>query len=162
MIVDDRTEFVLDSAQLGDEERVVACRAMLAIVSGDIEALECDIPWSQAESWPADVRRAAESLSALRRPSRLDGDPDLYRRTGVVTKPDADIWEAFVCFAPYAFDASAWDNRGKVIVSLSDTGSDASASLTREQVAALAATMGADVLIPYARWREERQRRRRN
>lgn len=131
---------------------------MLSLVSGAMEALECDIPWSQADSWPAEVRRAAEVLSALRRPSRLDGDPELYRRTGVVTKPGADVWEAFVCFAPYAFDASVWDGRGRVIVSLSDAGSSASASLTSEQASELAEALGVEMLISNERWRKELRR----
>lgn len=162
MTVKERSEFVLDSARLGDQERLVACRTLLSTLSEDIEAFECDIPWSLAKSWPSDVRLAAESLSVLRRPSRLDGDPDQYRRTGVVTKSDADAWEAFVCFAPYAFDASAWDDRGRVVVSLSDTGSSASASLTSAQVSALAEVLGPDVLVPYEHWRKERLRRPRH
>jgi hypothetical protein len=154
VVVTKRTSYVVDTARLSGGERVDACRGVLSVVAEDITSFETDIPWSAASEWPADVRQAAEFLSCLKEPSR--GEDALYRRTGEVRVSDPGCWEAFVDFAPYAYDASAWGDGGTQIVALSDAADSIVATLTATQAAAVGDAVGQDVLVPLKECRRRR------
>jgi hypothetical protein len=128
---------------------------VLSVTAEDVATFETDFPWVAAAEWPDDVRRAAVFLSSLREPSR-DEDA-LYRRTGEVAKHDVPAWEAFVIFAPYAYDASAWTADSHQIVALSDAAGSIVAALTPQQERAVAADVGPDVLVPLKQRRIRRE-----
>lgn len=67
-------------------------------------------------SWPTAVERAAERLG--RHATGRRGRDELCKTTGVVSALDSEDWEALVCFAPYAIDATVW----RVPVSLAEEG----------------------------------------
>jgi hypothetical protein len=159
VVMVERIEYVLDTDGMGAGARVAACRGVLSATSADIASFQCDIPFCEADAWPPDVRRAAQVLSSLKKPSH--GEDELYRLSGVVPKTDHRCWDAFICFAPYAFDASACDDQGHPIVSLADCASSIAVWLTREQASVLAASLGPHVLVAYQQWRKSRPRRRR-
>jgi len=108
---------------------------------------------ASASNWPGDVRQAAELLSSLKEPTR-DEDA-LYRRTGMVRKTER-AWEAFVIFAPYAYDASAWSDDSQRIAALSDTAESIVAALTPGQASVVGRTTGQYALVPLKQWRKGR------
>ena len=137
-LVQRRTEYVVKPASDSESDRVAACRAVLGAVAGDLTRFETDIPWSMADEWPAEVRAAAEILSAADRRRRGTDD---YRQTGIQEAGDPGLWEAFVAFAPYAFDASAWSAEGRPIVSLADCATSIAVRLRDDQVEQVAAAI---------------------
>lgn len=151
VLVDERTRCVVGTAALPEHQRIDACRLVLRVATADISSFETDIPWTAAADWPDIVRQAAEFLSSLREPSR--GEDVLYRRTGEVPTDDEQAWEAFLTFAPYAYDASAWSAESEPIAALADAGESVVAALTPEQVSAVAHDIGWDALVPLKEWR---------
>ena len=119
VLVTERIKYVVDTAALEAHQRIDACRLVLSVTAADIATFETDIPWAAAGEWPDDVRQAAGTLSSLSEPSR--GEDALYRRTGEVHRDDDVVWKAFVTFAPYAYDASAWSTDSQQIIALSDS-----------------------------------------
>jgi hypothetical protein len=96
-VVPERTEYVVDTSDLGDSERIAACRLVLSVTAEDVASFETDIPLASASDWPGDVRQAAELLSSLKEPTR--DDDALYRRTGMVRKTER-TWEASSSLRP--------------------------------------------------------------
>lgn len=154
VVVAERAKYVVDTDALGARQRVDACRLVLTVAAEDIATFETDIPWASAADWPEDVRRAADFLTSLKERSR--GETMLYRRTGDVPNDHDRAWEAFVKFAPYAFDASAWTAASQQVAALSDAGESVVAALTSVQVKAVSLVMGEDLLVPLREWRMRR------
>lgn len=154
VVVAERAKYVVDTAALGARQRVDACRFVLTVAAEDIATFETDIPWGGAADWPEDVRRAADILTSLKKRSR--GETMLYRRTGDVPNDHDRAWEAFVKFAPYAFDASAWTATSQQVAALADAGESVVAALTSVQVQAVSLVIGEDVLVPLKEWRTRR------
>jgi hypothetical protein len=155
VLVTELTAYVIDTAHLSGGERIDACRRVLSVSAEDVTSFETDIPWSAVSEWPTDVRQAAEFLSSLKEPSR--GEDASYRRTGEVRAADPRCWKAFVAFAPYAYDASAWGDDGTQIVSLSDAAGAIVAALTPTQAAAVRSALGQDMLVPLKQWHRPRR-----
>ena len=153
-MVAERAKYVVDTDALGARQRVDACRLVLTVAAEDIATFETDIPWASAADWPEDVRRAADFPTSLKERSR--GETMLYRRTGDVPNDHDRAWEAFVKFAPYAFDASAWTAASQQVAALSDAGESVVAALTSVQVKAVSLVMGEDLLVPLREWRMRR------
>ena len=154
MAVAERIRYVLDADRLSEDEQVAACRAVLMVVEPDIASFETDIPLSGASDWPADVVQAATYLSSVKPPGR--GENESYRRTGEVQRSDEAAWEAFVVFAPYAYDATAWADDAGAILYLADAGTSVTAALTSEQAMLASAAVGGEVLVPLDEWRQRR------
>ncbi|TCO47925.1 hypothetical protein EV646_105485 [Kribbella antiqua] len=154
VVVPERTEYVVDTGDRGDSERIYACRLVLSVTAEDVASFETDIPLASAWNWPGDVREAAAFLSSLKDPSR--GEDALYRRTGRVPKTDR-AWEAFVIVAPYAYDASAWSDDTQQIAALSDTAESIVAALTPDQTSVVGRAIGQDALVPLKQWRKRRR-----
>lgn len=153
--VGERVEYLLRTGALSDEELDAVCGRMLALVADDVDALECDIPWADREQWPTAVVEAAEILMQVRPPRHSD---PAYWQTGVVRPVPRAVWEAFVTFLPYSYDASCWAaGRGAQIVSVSDGLSSFLVALRAEQVEDLDPQI-ARLLDPYVR-RRRRSRR---
>jgi hypothetical protein len=143
---------VVDADDLARDERVEVCRLVLKATSQDRATFETDIPWSEAPRWPSDVRAAAEILSGLREPAQNENE--LYRQTGVVAATDARTWEAFLTFAPYAYDASVWDEGADELVALNDSAEAIVASLTADQADTVGRVIGHGRLVPVKDWRK--------
>jgi hypothetical protein len=154
VLVAERTKYVVDTAALEADQRIDVCRLLLSVTAADVATFEIDIPWAAAAEWPDEVRQAAELLSSIKEPTR--GEDALYRRTGEVLKSDTPAWEAFLTFAPYAYDASTWSVHSQQIVALSDAAESMVAALTPEQVTAVADGTGWDALVALKKWRPQR------
>jgi hypothetical protein len=151
-VTDARTLYLLNTDGWSDQQRRDACRAVLAVVAGDADRYECDIPFSPV--WPADVVRAA---SALRDASRQRPRDPAYVQTGVLANDDPARWTAFVTFAPWALDASVWTQKHEHLVSLADEAESMALELTSDQHDEIAAILGRGRLLTKA---ENDQRRR--
>lgn len=99
----------------GDREVV---STLLREMSDRVERFETDLPLSHRTDWPPDIQQAA---TVLQETARKRPESDLYAATGVLENRRDALWQAFVLFAPYAYDASAWFIDGGR-VSLSDGG----------------------------------------
>lgn len=152
----ERTRYVVDTDRFGEAEQVSVCRTVLTVVEPDVGSFETDLPFSRASDWPLEVDQAATYLSSMRPPGR--GENSSYRRTGDVKRSVEAAWDAFVVFAPYAYDASAWSNDGQEIVNLADSGTTVIAALTPEQAALASDAIGLDTLVPLNEWRKRRRR----
>jgi hypothetical protein len=146
-----RTAFVIDTGALRDVDRRRAARVVLELVAPDVETFECDVPWSQQQGWPDEVREAAERLGALRSTRRSS---DVYWQTGVIRRTDDSTWRAFVTFAPFAYDASASDMNGRRLVDLADEGTSLVARLDDNQARTVAEAFGHQVVVPLKAWRK--------
>lgn len=148
-----RVEYILDTDGLGAADRVAAWDAAMSAVRQTVDAAEVDIPWSNRELWPQDVHDAAARLVALYVASEARG---AYMQTGV-REVDASTLADFVTFAPYAFDATLWDEADRVAV-LSDEGQSFVVALTEAQHHALVARVGGERVVPVVEWRRRRKR----
>ncbi|MEV6891015.1 hypothetical protein [Kribbella sp. NPDC051137] len=63
-------------------------------------------------------------------------------------------------FAPWAYDATAWDIAGHDIVSLADEGRSVVVRLNRQQYGMIAAELADSRLVPRDEWRGVLERRR--
>ncbi len=140
-----RDKYVVETDGLSTSERADVCRELLALAAPEVATFETDIPWSMAEEWPSEVREAAEHLSSLREPRR--GEDRLYRRTGVRNNDQVGAWDAFVAFAPYAFDASAWGQGAHRLVALADCAQSIVVRLSGDQIALVSTALEAR-LVP--------------
>jgi hypothetical protein len=131
----------VDTAGHTPEERGDICRTVLMALESVVATFEADIPWTQASGWPADVRAAAEVLASL---PGAKGDRTCAR-TGLTRRGDDRVWRAFATFAGYAYDASAWPDEPRTVVSLSDGGTSVALRLTEDELAAI------HVALPHAR-----------
>lgn len=104
-----RSEYVIDGGVLTSATRVGVLRQALDIVSGSVTHAETDIPWHKRGDWPADVVKAADLLCGLFVPdAETHGE---YVQTGVQPVDEATR-EAFIAFAPYAYDCTLWGPGG--------------------------------------------------
>ena len=123
-----RTEYVVDTTRSSLENRDETIRLLIGLLDEEAAKYECDLPFSRQADWPLEVREAASLLASLRAPKSQENAH--YRQTGVHERSDAEVWGAFVTFAPYAFDASVWDPAGHQVLSLADEGTSVVARLT--------------------------------
>lgn len=105
-------------------------RTVLTYCRPDQGSFETDFPWAAAESWHPEVAAAAE---------RLCGHGSHYVQSGlrdlaVCTEQE---WEDFVTIAPFAYDATLFDESFQRVVSLADESESIVVSLGRSQVAQL-------------------------
>ncbi len=153
--------FILDSDEWTHAHVVDACRLILRTVEVSAKRCETDIPGG-GEDWPPDVVSAAEVLRHIAaRTGRVEGRYD-YAQTGVIEVARDEVWSAFVTFAPWAYDATVWNQAGDDIVSLADEGQDAFVRLTPDHYGVIAAELGQASLIPYREWRHVRRQRRKH
>ncbi len=146
----------MDTEGLARETEIDICRFALRMLADEARAFQCDIPWSQAADWPAEVRAAAHRLSKNSIGPRR-GENDGYRQTGAVSAMESDDWSAFVTFAPYAFEASVWSERSRELASLADEGASLVFRLTTDELAALVDFVGQERVIPVRQWNQVRR-----
>lgn len=151
-------EYVVDTWGLPRGAEIDACRLALTSVAKRAHTFETDIPWSRTADWPADVQHAAHLLSSHSTGRRRESDA--YQMTGVLSAKDLSDWEAFVTFAPYAFDASVWGADLRLLASLSDEGTGLTIHLQTDEHDALVSLLGAVRVIPWFQWKRMRRRRR--
>jgi hypothetical protein len=77
----------------------------------------------------------------------------------VVSASDREDWEAFVCFAPYAFDAAVW-GAGSRLVHLADEDRSLVVHLNSVEREQLESFDDALRVAPVTRWRKRKPRRR--
>jgi hypothetical protein len=150
-------KFVVDTSGVSLGSEVDVCRFALRLVAEDAKTFEADIPLSRATDWPTSVRKAAERLSRHATGSRDEGE--YYKKTGVVSASDHEDWEAFVCFAPYAFDATVW-GADRRLVDLADEGTSLVVHLSSVEREQLESFDDALSVVPVTRWRKRKPRRR--
>ncbi|SFC99214.1 hypothetical protein SAMN04487968_1195 [Nocardioides terrae] len=160
-----RVAFAVDTWGLPREAEVRVCRIALHLFTGTAHEFETDIPLSHEADWPPAVRTAAHRLAAHSKHRR--GENDSYRQTGIISAKDDDDWDAFVTFAPYAYDASVWGADSTLpLVQLSDEGTSLAVRLRPHEHIDLANSLGQERVIPASQWKRIRRRllneRRRN
>jgi hypothetical protein len=69
-------------------------------------------------------------------------------------------WEAFLTFAPYAYDASVWDDGADELLALNDCAEATVASLTADQAEAVGCVIGHGRVVPVKDWRKRRRAQR--
>lgn len=112
---------------------------------------------SQEADWPPAVRAAARRL--LTHSKHGHGENESYRRTGIISATDEDHWDAFVTFAPYAYDASVWGADSILpLVQLSDEGTSLAVRLEPHEHSDLANSVGQERVIPAGEWKKIRRR----
>jgi hypothetical protein len=120
-----------------------------------VAQFECDLPVSQSD--PPEVQQAAAALLRVALKASLP-----MPATGILKAGDPAVWEAFVTFAPYALDGSAWTvgGDGRPAVSFSDVGTAVSVRLDADQHRRLLEAQPATAeLVPDAEWRKRRRQR---
>lgn len=145
-----RIEYVLDDAGWDDAYRRVAARGALTFVRDVVTTAETDIPWHQRHRWPAEVQSAAEFLRDrfVADSQRTDG----YLQTGVQAVTDLATCEAFLTFAPFAYDSTFWAD-GSEVASVNDEGYLVVA-LTDSERAELEDALGQGRVVTLAAWRD--------
>ena len=143
---------MLDDAGWDGTSRVAAVQAALNLVAGEVIQAETDIPWGNRGSWPDDVLHAAERLRDQYVPEtrRVAGEAEGYLQTGVATT-DPDSLQAFITFAPYAFDATFWAE-GRTSASLAYEGTSVVVSLTDQEHRKLVHRLGASHVPSLEEW----------
>jgi hypothetical protein len=145
-------DYVLDCAP---DDRDDALRSLLRCVEDAVAEFECDLPVSQSD--PPEIQQAAAALLGVARRASLQ-----MPATGILRAGDPVIWDAFVTFAPYAVDGSAWTvgGDGRPAVSFSDVGTSVSVRVDADQHRRLVDALPANaVLVPRAEWRKSRRGR---
>lgn len=104
-----RRRFAVDTTGLDRDFELAMTRAVLEHFADQVYRFECDIPWTQVDRWPIEVREAAKIL-ASRSEHKRSKDKG-YAQTGILT-PESGVWEAFVALAPFAYDATVWLESG--------------------------------------------------
>jgi hypothetical protein len=137
-----RTEYVIDTIGLDRAARAPACDAALGAATRGVTEAEADILWSNRGKWPPDVVAAATRLK-----DRYVAPPadDSYMQTRV-QRVDPGSLEDFLALAPYAFDATFWDDE-TVVASLPDEGRSCSVRLTDEEHDSVAGEVGQHRLV---------------
>lgn len=147
--------FVVDDGGWSRTDVIDACHRILRALEVDSRQFQCDIP-ADLGDWPPEVANAARLLRGL-----ADGGGRSHRdyaRTGVIEVKLDEVWSGFVTFAPWAFDATVWDD-SRDIVSLSDEGQAIVLRLRPDQQEAISAIVGPDRLVPDREWSRRRKNR---
>lgn len=150
--------YVVDDDGWSRDEVVSVCREVLTALRHRAAEFECDVPGDpdkprDAGDWPDEVRAAARVLRSLPTARTERGG---YGRTGVVKGASDQVWEAFVTFAPWAFDASVWADVG-TLVHLADEGTALVVELEPIEREVIAGIVGPDRLVPLRDWRRRRR-----
>jgi len=148
--MDGREEFVIDTTALSGDGRVQAIQFVLQLLDPEASTFELDVPLSNQDEWPRPVQDAAAVLCALRPPGR--GENDGYRRTGMQQRSEEPVWDAFMLFAPYAFDAAVWDSSGRRLIHLADEGRSSVARLTDHEASSISEECSVPV-VRLGEWR---------
>jgi hypothetical protein len=152
-----REQFVVDTSAVSSNRRVDVCRFAVGLVTEAADRFETDLPFANAGQWPEVVARAAERLSRFATGRR--NESDLYKRTGLVSANDQADWDAVVCFAPYAYDASIWGDAGD-LVQLADEGSSLVVRLRPEDRELLEEFEPFIKVVPIRDWEKPGRRQR--
>lgn len=147
----DRHEYVIVDDGWDAETRLVAARQALALIRAAITTAETDIPWRQRGRWPADAVSAAEWLRDRFVPPEKHSDD--YLQTGPQPTTDEQTLDAFLTFAPFAYDSTFWQDVDEV-ASLSDEGTSIVIALTEEERRQLADALGAGRVVSLPEWRD--------
>lgn len=150
-VVTDRHEYVLADDGWDAETRLAAARQALALIRDAITTAETDIPWHQRDRWPADVVSAAELLRDRFVPPEKQVDD--YAQTEQQRTIDEETLDAFLTFAPFAYDSTFWAD-AREVAGLSDEGTSLVIALTDEERRQLADALGADRVISLREWRD--------
>lgn len=142
---------MVDVDGLSRDRVVEVWRACLSAIADAAETFETDLPFSRAEDWTVPVRDAAERLARHAQGRRNESDH--YKRTGVVPSSDAEDWEAFVAFAPYAFDGTVW-SQGGPLAELADEGQSLVVHLSQRERDDLRALDPSLRIVPLHEWRK--------
>ena len=121
------------------------CHLALRLLADTADTFTTDIPLSKEGEWPRPVVAAARRISTKSR--GRPGEDAGYRETGEVSAKDSDAWDAFVAFAPYAYDASVWGIDGTLLADVSNERS-LSAHLEPHERSDLARTVGQERVVP--------------
>jgi hypothetical protein len=73
---------------------------------------------------------------------------------------ESRAWEAFPTFAPYAYEASMWDDGADELVALNSCAEAIVASLTADQAEAVGRVIGPGRVVPVNDWRKRRRAQR--
>jgi hypothetical protein len=152
-----REQFVVDTRATSSRRRIDVCRFALGLVAEAADRFETDLPFANADQWPEAVARAAERLSRFATGRR--DESDLYKRTGLVPATDQADWDAVVCFAPYAYDASVWGDAGE-LVQLADEGSSLVVRLRPADRELLEEFEPSIKVVPIGIWKKSGRRQR--
>lgn len=152
MNVQRREQFVVDTSAISSDRRVDVCRFAMGLVAEAADKFETDLPLGNADRWPAAVARAAERLSRFASGRR--DESGAYKRTGRVSADDQDDWDAIVCFAPYAYDASVWGDAGD-LVQVADEGSSLVVRLRPDDRDLLEQFEPSIGVVPVKRWKKQ-------
>lgn len=104
-----RRAFGIETTGLGRDTELAVTRAVLEHFAEQVWRFECDIPWTQVDGWPHEVREAAAILASHSQHKRSKDEG--YAQTGILDL-ESGVWEAFVAFAPFAYDATVWLQSG--------------------------------------------------
>lgn len=108
---------------------------LLTAVQDEVAEFQTDLPAPANHPWPPEVEDAAAVLLAAS--TRRRQQPG-YGVTGRLRRDEAEVWQAFVTFAPYAYGAEAFDEQVSPIVEVNDEGTSVAIALTQEQFEAAA------------------------
>ncbi|MEV8373736.1 hypothetical protein AB0P21_13405 [Kribbella sp. NPDC056861] len=151
--------FVVDRDGWEHAEMVEACRAVLSAAQGTAAEYRVDVPAVEAD-WPPEVLAAAEVLrAAAGQTGRVDKGG--YARTGRLPVAADETWAAFLVFAPWAYDATVWNDRGQPTVSLADESQSIVVHLEMSQVEHFARAVRPARLVTETAWRKLVKERRR-
>ncbi|MGO4256574.1 hypothetical protein [Marmoricola sp. RAF53] len=128
-----RRAYSVDAESLSTAERVRICRALVGVVAEAVDSFETDVPWSNRDEWPREVSQAAQVLTDQGRKQRRRNEA--YAQTGRLSRSKSvpAVWDAWVTFAPYAFDATAWAADHGRLVSLADEGTSVAVWLSPDE-----------------------------
>lgn len=120
-----------------------------------IMGFQCDLPAPGEEAQPAEVQAAAATLlAASTRRQRQPG----RGVTGWLDREDAVVWQAFLTFAPYAYDADAYDATMHRLADVCDEGTSVAFALTDDQFSAASEAIAPLRLVPLAMRRHNSRR----
>lgn len=122
---------------LSHADAASAARLILQTLQHTVATFETDIP-PPSTDWPPSVTSAAELLRSVARRRTRGG----YTQTGTLKNTDSKIWSAFVEFAPWAYDATAWNSTADPIVSLTDEAHSIVIRVDDPQFAEITAALG--------------------
>ena len=157
LTVERHEQCVVNTSAVSSDRQVDVCRFVIGLVADAADKFETDLPLGNAARWPAEVARAAELLARHARGRRDESES--YKRTGWVPAADQDDWDAFVCFAPYAYDASVLGDAGD-LVRLADEGSSLVVRFGPEERELVEHFEPSVRVIPVKRWKKQGPRQR--
>lgn len=131
---------------------------MLAGLRDSVVDYETDVP-AASEDWSPDVAAAADTLRKVAATTgRIERGG--YAQTGRIRADSDVIWSAFVVFAPWAYDATVWDEVGNPLLSFADEAGSITATLDQTQYKSVLPVLGPARLVPEKEWSQLAKARR--